>query len=284
MATTTTSTTATAWSPDIVAFPATDAAPEALILQAATVAGSIEGDAPAVRVPFIDDAEASFTAEGAEISESDPELDEVVVHTGKITQLVKLSREQAEQVNTPDLISQSVTRAITRKANQAFLTQPAPTSPAVTPPAGILNHAEIPVMEPTAPITNLDLLVDLISVIEQNGGAASHIVLNPMSWARLRKLKTRTDSNESLLGAGASDAARQLLNLPVLIDRSMPHNQGLILDKNAIAAAVGEVKTALSEHVYFKSDSVAMRCTWRIGWNLVRPNRLGKFLLEPDTP
>ena len=39
-----------------------------------------------------------------------------------------------------------------------------------------------------------------------------------------------------------------------------------------------------SEHQYFSSDSIALRATWRIGWNIVRPNWVGKFLMtEPGS-
>ena len=52
---------------------------------------------------------------------------------------------------------------------------------------------------------------------------------------------------------------------------------GLVIDKSAIVSAVGEVMVAQSEHAYFDSDSIALRCTWRFGANVVRPDRIGKF-------
>jgi hypothetical protein len=56
MATETTVTSAKAWAPDLRAIPARDAIPDALILLTSTVAGVVEGDAPAARVPYVDDA------------------------------------------------------------------------------------------------------------------------------------------------------------------------------------------------------------------------------------
>lgn len=47
------------------------------ILQCTTQAGSIEGDSPVVRVAYVVDDEATFTAEGEEIDEGDPDLSEV---------------------------------------------------------------------------------------------------------------------------------------------------------------------------------------------------------------
>ena len=45
----------------------------------------------------------------------------------------------------------------------------------------------------------------------------------------------------------------------------------------ANAAKVHRVQVAQSEHLYFASDSIGLRCTWRFGANLVRPDRVGSF-------
>ncbi len=68
-----------------------------------------------------------------------------------------------------------------------------------------------------------------------------------------------------------------LLDLPVVVTPSMTANSGLVLDESAIAAAYGSIQVATSDQVYFTSDNIAVRCTWRIGWNLVHPDRIGKF-------
>jgi hypothetical protein len=56
-----------------------------------------------------------------------------------------------------------------------------------------------------------------------------------------RKLKTADDSNESLVGAGVTDAIPLLLGLPVLVNREMPSYSGVMLDRSAVVSAVGEV-------------------------------------------
>ena len=38
---------------------------------------------------------------------------------------------------------------------------------------------------------------------------------------------------------------------------------------------------ATSDQVYFNADSVGVRCTWRFGQNVVKPNRIGKFTVTP---
>lgn len=275
MATETTATSAKAWSPDLTAYLPQDVIPEALVMQTSTIAGSVEGDAVAVRVPFVTDAAAGFTAEGADIPEANPNLAEVVVHTGKISQLVRLSREQFYQPNAATLLSTSVERAVVKAADVAYLTQVAPVAPAVTPPAGLLNITGI--VDGGAVAADLDALVDLIATLETNGATPSHIILSPTAWGSLRKFKTATGSAQSLLGAGTQDAQRVLLDLPVLVSSAMTSGSGMVIDSGAIAAAVGAVNVAQSEHQYFASDSIAVRCTFRFGANLVHPDRVGKF-------
>lgn len=275
MATETTSTSAAAWRPDLTAVAPVDAIPDAIILQASTVAGEVEGDAPSVRVQYIDDASADFVAEGAAIPEADPDLAEVVVHTAKLSQLVRLSREQWVQPGTENQLSDSVARAITKRANQAFLTQVAPTSPAVAPPAGLINITGV--VNGGAVADDLDALIDLVATLEANGAEPSHIICSPTAWASLRKFKTGTDYASSLLGAGTSNTERRLLDLPVLVTPAMTSGSGMVLDQASIVSAVGDVLVSQSEHAYFNSDSIGLRATWRIGWNAVRPNRLGRF-------
>lgn len=282
MATETTTTSAYAWRPDDTTFAAADVVPEALIMRTSTVAGSIEGDQPSLHVAYIDDDDAEFVAEADEIDESNPAMAEVVVHTGKISQLVKLSNEQWAQEGTAGQLAQSVSRAIIKRADEAFLAQVAPTPPAVRPPAGLLNINGT--TEGDEIVGSLDALVDLVAELEAEGSNPTHIVVDPRGWAQLRKLKTGDDYNSSLLGAGTTDAVPMLLSLPVLVNRWAPSFSGLVIDRSAVVSAVGPIKIAVSEHQYFSSDSVALRATWRIGWNVVRPNRIGTFtVVQPGS-
>jgi hypothetical protein len=132
----TTKLSAGAHRPDVYTFAPSDAVPTAAILQATSVSGRVDGDAPAVRAAYVNDDTAQFTAEGDVIPESDPQLAEVLVHTAKITQLVRVSSEQWTQPQTAGQLAQSVARAVTRRADLAFLAEPAPTAPAVHPSPG----------------------------------------------------------------------------------------------------------------------------------------------------
>lgn len=281
MATETTSTSSKAWSPDLTTFVASEVIPDALVLQASTVAGRIEGDEPVLRVAYVNDDTADFVAEGDEIDESDPVLSEVTVATGKVAQLVRLSREQYVQSNAATMLSDSVRRAVIKRADQAFINQAAPVSPAVTPPAGLLNVTGI--TAGGAVDGDLDGLVDIIAGIAAAGGSASHILLSPTAWASMRKFKTGTGSAQSLLGAGTTDATTSLLGVPVLVSNALTGSNGLVIDKSAVVSAVGDVQVATSSDVYFASDSVGLRCTFRFGATIVRPDRVASFTVTAPT-
>lgn len=275
MAILTTPNSAHAWAPDVTEVAPDIAIPDALVLQTSTVAGQVEGDAPVVRCQYVNDDAAGFVNEGAVITEAAPELAEVVVATGKVAQLIRLSREQWQQPNASTLLSNSVARAVTRAANAAYISQIAPTAPAISPPAGLLNIAGV--VNGGAVATSLDKLVDLLATLAANYAEPSHFVMSPLAWANLRKFKIGTGYAGSLLGTGAADAQRYLLDLPVIVDPAVPSNGGLVIDKNAVVSAVGPVLVANSEHAFFNADSIAVRCTWRFGQNVVRPNRIGRF-------
>jgi HK97 family phage major capsid protein len=271
----TTGTSAYAWRPDVTAFAPDDVLPDALILQCTNVAGSVEGDAPSVRVAYVNDDTATFVAEGDPIPESEPELAEVAVFTGKLSQLVRVSREQFAQEGTAAQVSASVARALIRAADTAFLNQAVPTPPATNPAGGILNHPDI--IDGDEISGSLDALTDLVAEIQGNNGQPTHILLAPDAWGQLRKLKIGTDFNSTLLGAGVADAELRLLGIPVIVNPAVPSLSGVVLDSRAIVSAVSQVLVSTSQDVYFASDSVGLRSTWRIGQALVRPDRVATF-------
>jgi HK97 family phage major capsid protein len=158
----------------------------------------------------------------------------------------------------------------------AYVQQVAPTPPALGPSAGLDNIAGI--VDGGGVTDNLDGLIDLVAELQTNLANPSHILLSPTAWAEFRKLKVGgADTNSSLIGAGTNDAQQLLLSLPLFVNLAVPVGIGFVLDQSSIVAAYGEVAVATSEHQYFSADSVAVRCTWRIGHNVVRPNRIGTF-------
>lgn len=276
MATQITPTSPKAWAPDQTAFVPGDIIPDALILSTATMVGSIEGDAPAVRVPYVlDDGEAGFVAEGDLIDDAGQQFDEVVVLTGKVSTLGKYSYETLQQPQAAQMVVESLSRSVTTKANTAYLGN----GPGDDGPTGLLNVSGV--TDCGAIVGNLDPLIEAVAGIEADGGTPTHILAGPDAWAALAKLKRATDSNESLVGAGTVAATRALLGLPVLVTNAMPAASLIVADKAAIIAAQSPIRVARSEDAYFSSDVVAVRVTWRLGWKVMRPARLAYLTTGP---
>lgn len=266
-----------------------DVISEALIMQATTKAGFVEGDAPAVLVPYVsfDPDDVPFVPEGDSIPELAPDDSQIAIHTGKVGLIVPVSREQWGTDDAASLISEAAREALVRKANRALLVQAAPTPPATNPPAGILNQVLTVGTDDIETAASLDPLVDAIALVESDGGAASVILANPLSWASLSKLKVTSDGNnaQSLLGNEAqSQPQRRLLNVPVLVDRDVPGDRLVVLDKRAVLSAYGNVQIATSTDYLFGQDSVALRITFRFGAVVARPQRVVTVPLAAATP
>lgn len=274
MAIITTPTTAKAWSPDIQGFVPGDAIPDALILTTATVAGVIEGDEPALLVPYVDDADAVLVAEGAPIPQANPMLAQAIVHTEKLAQVVVVSREQLLQPNASTLMMDSLRRSVTKAADRLYLTKVAPTAPAVGS-TGLLEA--VGVTDGGSVGVDLDSLTDAVAGIEGAGGLATHIIASPTAWAAMSKLKSGTGSAATLLGAGVQAGERFILGVPVLVTSQMAAGELLVIDRTAVVAAVGQVQVAQSEDAFFVNDAVAVRVTWRLGWTVMRPGRIAKL-------
>ncbi|KAA0112064.1 phage major capsid protein [Mycolicibacterium sp. P1-5] len=91
-----------------------------------------------------------------------------------------VSREILAQPDAAQLLNAAVRKAMTRKANRAYLAQVAPVAPATRPPAGIINQT---ITDGGALGSELDGLVDAIAAIEDAGGTATNILASPSAWA-----------------------------------------------------------------------------------------------------
>lgn len=267
-----------AWAPDQTQFVPGDIIPDALILSTATMVGSIEGDEPAIRVPFVaDDGVAGFVAEGEVIDDAAQAFSETVVLTGKVSALGKYSYETLAQPMAAQMVVESLSRSIVKQANAAYLGNASGNDW----PTGLLNVADV--TDGGAITDDLDPIIDAVAGIEAAGGTATHIVASPDAWATLSKLKRTVDSNESLVGAGVVAATRALLGLPVLVTPAMPTAALLVADQAAVIAAQSPLRVARSEDAFFSSDVIGVRVTWRCGWAVMHPDRLAYLTTAPIT-
>jgi HK97 family phage major capsid protein len=272
----------TAWSPDESTHMAEKILPSALLLSTATKSGVVEGDAPSVRVGFLVDQEASFVDEGGLITESGFDPSEIVIHTSKLAEITAVTYEQKYQSDTMSALKASFERSMTIAADKAYINQPVPVNPAVTPPAGLLNTPGLTVGEDVT--GNLDALIDLLAELRTNYADPTHILLSPAAWATLRKFKIADSYNSSLLGAGTQDSQPYLFDVPVIVSSALPGNWGMVLDQTEILSVYSGIRVAVTEDYLFNYDTTALRMTWRIGWGIPRPDRIGKFKVVTDDP
>lgn len=267
----TTPTAAEAWRPNVVSsFNPDDLLTDALITRCATRAGNVEGDAPAVLVPYVaNDPEAGFAAEGGEIGLSDVEAAQVQITTNKVAVVTRVSREVVAQPGAANRIANSLKRSIIAKADAAFLNN-------ATDPTGLLNMSGIPTAGDLGGTAepNLFAVYDAVAAIEADGGQATHLLMNPKDWAALSRIPSGTGSNVSVLAGPHEAAERTLAGVPVIVHAAVAQGKALMLDRSEVVAAYGSMQLARSDDVFFMTDSVGIRATWRIGWNIVRPERL----------
>lgn len=121
--TTTTTNTPEGWSPNVVStYNPDDMLADALIVQAATLAGHVDGDEPAVLVPYVaTDPEAGFVPEGEAIPMESVGSAQVAITTDKVAVLTRMSRELTTHPGAAERIANSVRRSVTAKADAAFL-------------------------------------------------------------------------------------------------------------------------------------------------------------------
>lgn len=249
---------------DVLGLAPEQTIPQSILILATTKAGDVEGDDVFVRVPMINlDADTGFVPEGSDIPEADPDLSELVIATGKIAVLVRVSREQLVQPAAKDLMTNEVKRSVQKKVDWALLQQPAPVGPATFPPAGLIHQAHI--ADGGAVADNLDAVVDAVASIEALGGSCTNIIAAPDAWASVAKFKDEDTSNRSLIGAGTESAQRTLLSIPVNVTSAMTSGKLLAVDKTKTLSAFGAIQVAISTEYYFGSDSIAVRATLRFG-------------------
>ena len=250
-------------------FPSAEVVPDSLILQIATVTSAPEGDVPVVRVPYVEnDPTVGFVKEGEEIPTANPKLNEVLIQTKKLAIISEQSREASSYEESALAISTSLQRAITMKADHAFLNS-------ATDPTGLWNMAGV--IDAGTVTDSFDPFTDAIMGIEANMGKATAIVIDPASWGALSKLKYT--SGVLQLGSPAEQASRMLFGLPVYVTPSMEAGHALVVSREDLIAAVGQIGLNISTEAAFRADSIVYRAIWRIGWNVVHPDRMAKVAI-----
>lgn len=270
-------TTSKPFHPDSTLIEADQVVPDALYLTSTELRGEITNDDAAIKIGLVNDDAASTVRELEEIPLSETQTDECTIFTTTVAALQETSRAQYETKLFGDVLAQSISRSIVRRADQVLLTDYAES-------IGLLAAAGT-----TQAVVGTDLftLSDLDAELATLGAEVEELVMAPKTWAKLQRIVKATGSNESLLGLGTDQTERRLLSHPVRLNSAVPVGAGLFVDRTTIASAYSPVRADVSFDSGFSRIAVAVRGDWRVGHNLTRPARLGVFYIsgmEATTP
>lgn len=261
--------------PNTSVIAAEDAIPNALIFSLSTISATAKGDAQTARIAYVDtDPEADYVAEGEELSRKNPTISELVVPTKKVGLITVASNESYANDGVPNMLGNSLARALAAKADAAFLAEPKSDIGAL----GMTGLANIDGITTGKIDGSLDALIDAIGTVGTNGGTPNAIVMGYDAWAYLLKLK---DANKTpvITPDVANSPTPQLFGIPVVLNTHAAKNTILLLDSSQIVSAIGDVSLATTDQRYFESDSIGLRATFRFGFGVLRPNRLAKLTI-----
>lgn len=252
------------------AFPSTDAIPDALVHSQSRVSAVIEGDSPALHVPYIaTQSTAQIVAEGDVIPEGGAAASEMIVYTRKVASIETITNEAKSSEQMTQMLTASLNTAVMDKANAVFLQNPKP-GDSETSPTGLFNLDNVN----TGTLTgSLDAIVEGIAAISSKGGTPTSIIMNHGTWAKLLLLKYK-DGRPMIAPSVADSPTPMLYGLPVVLTKAAPDSKLLINDANEVISAVGSVNLNGSEDAEFSKDKYMLRGTFRLGWGVIHPDRL----------
>lgn len=185
------------------------------------------------RIPIVAaDPTAAWVAEGAEITPSDPTLQELVVTPPKVAGLTIISRELATDSNpaAAQVVGDGLARDIARRIDQAAFAGLA--SPA---PAGLSTLSGVQTYVNAAAFATLDFAAEAISKAETVGATITAFITSPATALALAKIKTASGSNEPVLGKDATSATgRTVLGVPMLVSQYVAANTLWAVDKSRV--------------------------------------------------
>lgn len=237
----------------------------------ADVATVVTTKASEFNIPVVrSDAGASWVAEGAEITEDDPNLDEIVVKPSKVAGLTIVSRELANDSSpsAQQIVGEGLARSIASQVDAAFLGDLA--APA---PKGLESIDGVSVIDTGGALTNLDPFAEAVSAAEEAGANISAFILSPADALTVATLKDTANSNKNLL-----EDPRTILGRPVKVNKNIPAGTAWAVDKTRIITVLREGTTlAVSGEAYFSSDRVGIRATMRVGFGFPSEDAIVKM-------
>ncbi len=255
----------------------------------------IDTNAARLAVPrVLADAVANWTAEGTEITPTDPNADTVTATPRKLAALVYASNELVSDSN-PDaqnVLSTNLARSVALKLDKAFY-EGSGTAPEIR---GLRNQSGIQTVSMGtngAALTNLDPFADALGMLAEKNADGTAIVMHPRNWRTLTKIKEVTGSNKPVLidsaGAPTEGPRRSIYGIPVHLTSQLAtdETQGSATTANSMYVYQGDQVCAVMRQdaniqvdtsVAFSSDRTAVRVTLRADLVLPNPDAVVRIL------
>lgn len=252
---------------------------ESTALQVATVVNTGSHD---FRIPIVNtDAAASWVAEGADITLTDPTVSELLVTPKKVAALTRLSREVVED-GSPEadaLVQASLARSVARRVDAAFFGDTVTNGP-----SGLQSVVGTQVVGAGSTFADLDWAVAAKTKLRKVGSTATSFIANADTAESLWRIKAftgDTDSNAPLLATDVTNTeAESILGVPLVTvadGTNLPNGRVWALDRAKVFVVIRrDVTIDVDSSVYFGSDSIAVRITCRIGFGFPHPQAVVK--------
>ncbi|MES9808473.1 phage major capsid protein [Streptomyces cinereoruber] len=227
--------------------------------------------ANAYLVPILaSDVTVGAVSEGAEITPSDANFEELKIKPAKFAGLTIISRELADDSNpsAADQVGRSIARQIANSVDNAlFNALAAPNPPGFASLSGISTVS--------APVTysNLDPFEEAVSKSEAVGGRITSWVTGAATALDIATLKDGTGSNKGLLNPDlTSEGRRTILGRPVIVSPYVPADTvyGISKDDFLVVTRDG-TRIDVDRSAYFSSDRIGVRGTMRVAFGMPVP-------------
>jgi len=223
------------------------------------------------RVPVVEgDAGAAWIAEGAEITASDADFDEIVVTPRKVGGLSIISRELAEDSSpsAQQIVGEGLAQSIATKVDAAFFG-----NVVANGPSGLLSVTGLSTVDTGATIANTDPFAEALSKAETVGAVVTAFVAHPDTVLALSKVKRETGSNEPLLGFDPTQPTRrQVLGVPLVPSPAVAVGTVWAIPATKVLVVLrDDVRLDVDRSRYFESDRIGIKATMRVGFAFPHP-------------
>lgn len=249
---------------------------------AAQVATVIPTNATRTHIPLVTaDPSAAWVAEGAEITASDPTLDDVIVTPAKIAGLTIITNELAADTSpaAAGIVGDGLSRDIARKIDAAFF---GTNGGGAVQPEGLEDLAGVANVDAGSAWANLDPFAEALSNAEGLGLMVDSFVANPADALILATLKESASSQRPLLTPDPTQPSKRLLQgVPLFVSSAVTAGTVWGIPKvRAILVRRNDVDLAVDRSAYFTSDRTAIRATMRVSFAFPHAAAIQKISLS----